>query len=404
MPPFRSSATPFVGAVLLSLLALAGCTSDTPTSPVPQGADAALASGGGPTVKSTDPTSGPRNSTLDVRVMGSGYDRGSRAVWALNGDTALATTKVKTNSTRYVSAKELVANITIAADASLDLYDVVAVTSSGKKGIGIELFTVTPQITDLGTLPNAWPSFAEQVSAAGVAVGYGYTGPNYSGVRHALRWTLGGGAVVLEDLTTRLGNNVETSAYGLNETGDITGFFRTVAGKPHAFLLTAAGMTDLHPLCGGVSDGKDASGAYDVNANDEVVGYRGVTTDGTGDTYRAFYWAAGCMTELPTLGGYSEARAINDNGVIVGGSGGWPVRWTKNPSTPGGWDITKISSSGGRAAAINLAGAAVGYGPSATPGQHAAVLWPATGGEIALGTFGGSSEANGIGDDGTVVG
>jgi probable HAF family extracellular repeat protein len=391
-----------VGAVLLlPLLVVSSCSPEAPTSPaVP--IDAARAPTG-PTVTSADPTSAPQNTTLDVRVLGTGYDQGSRAVWALDGDTALATTKVKTNSTRYVSSKELVANITIAADAPLDLYDIVAVTSSGKKGIGIERFTVTLQITDIGTLPNAWPSFPMQVSAAGIAVGYGYTGANYSGVRHALRWNLGSGTVVLEDLTPQLGNSVESNAWGLNEAGDIVGGFRTAAGKPHAFLLASAGLTDLHPLCNGSDDGKDASGAYDVNANGEVVGYRGIV-DGPGDSYRAFYWAAGCMTELPTLGGSSQARAINDNGVIVGQSGGLPVRWTRNSDTPGGWNITPISSSGWIALAVNRAGAAVGYGPSAIPGQHAAMLWPEAGGEIALGTFGGSSEANGIGDDGTIVG
>jgi hypothetical protein len=94
-------------------------------------------------VKSTDPDSSAADITLDVRVLGSGYDRGSKATWALNGDTSFATTKIKTNSTRYVSASEIVANITIAADAPQDLFDIVVNTASGKHGIGIELFAVT---------------------------------------------------------------------------------------------------------------------------------------------------------------------------------------------------------------------------------------------------------------------
>jgi probable HAF family extracellular repeat protein len=345
---------------------------------------------------------------LDVKVIGSGYDRASKAVWALNGDTALATTKVKTNSTRYVSSKQLIANITIAADASLDKYDVLVITSSGKKGIGIELFAVTPQLVDLGALPNGWPSFAYQANSAGIVVGYSYTGLNYSGTRHALRWHVVGGTVSLEDLTPLLGNTVESSAFGMNEAGDISGFFRTSGGKPHAFLLTSLGMTDLHPLCGGISDGKDASGAYDVNASGEAVGYRGVTTDGTGNSYRAFSWIAGCMTELPTLGGYSEGRAINDSGVVVGSSGGYPVRWTKNPSAPGGWDVVKLSAvSGGVATAINTRGDIVGYigNPVSFTGPCAALLWPAAGGQIDLGTLGGAvSMALGIDDAGAVVG
>jgi probable HAF family extracellular repeat protein len=312
----------------------------------------------------------------------------------LNGDTAFATTKVKTNATRYVSSKELVATITIASDASLDQYDVMALTSSGKKGIGIELFTVTPQITDMGGLPNAWPSYAYQVSVAGVAVGYGYTGPNSSGTRHALRWTPRDGGMAIEDLTPRLGNTVESSAYGLNETGSVVGFFRTSAGKPHAFLLTASGMMDLHQLCGGATDAKDASGANDVNAKGEVVGFRGTVSDGMGTTYRAFYSLDGCTVELPALGGSTEATAINDNGVIVGGSAGSAVRWTRNPTTPGGWDIVRLGP--GRATAINSAGDVVGYGGK---------FWPAGGGEFSLGNLGGTQTiAYGIDDDGTVAG
>jgi probable HAF family extracellular repeat protein len=292
-----------------------------------------------------------------------------------------------------------VASITIAADAPLDQFDVVVLTSSGKKGIGIELFTVTPQITDLGTLPNAWPSFPLQVSTGGIAVGYGYTGPNYSGAMHALRWTLSSGTVTMEDLTARLGNSVQSQAWALNEAGDIAGTYRTSDGELHAYLLTAAGMTDLHALCGGAADGKDVSNAFGVNANLEVVGTRGFSSDGVSGSYRAFYWASGCMVELPSLGGNSQANAINDGGVIVGGSGGYAVRWTKNPNTAGGWDMVTLGT--GAATAINRAGEAVGYGGK---------LWPASVGESLLGTFGGeipgvtTTMANGIDDNGTVVG
>jgi probable HAF family extracellular repeat protein len=403
-----SRVPPALTAGVLTFLSLGwlwSCTPDAPTSPGAVGPQAARSAAADPTVTSTDPTSGSQGITLDVKVLGTGYDGGSRAVWALNGDTLQTTTKITTNSTRYVSSKELIANITIAGDASLDKYDVVAVTSSGKKGIGIELFTVTPQLIDLGTLPNAWPSFAYQANGSGIVVGYGYTGSNYSGRQHALRWRASVGSVTLEDLTPLLGNTVESSAYGLNENGDITGYFRTADGKPHAFLLTALGMSDLHLLCGGVSDGKDASGAWDVNATGEVVGFRGITTDGTGTSYRAFYWSSGCTTELPTLGGYSEARAINDQGVIAGFSRGLPVSWAKNASVPGGWEIRQLSSTAGIATAINAAGDIVGRRGAGFPSPADAVLWPAGGGEVVLGTLGGThSEANGIDDASAVVG
>jgi hypothetical protein len=125
---------------ILSILVLSGCVAEAPTSPLPNFAQSGAS--GGPTVRSADPDTGLRSTTVDVRVLGSGFDNGSRAVWALAGDTAFATTKITTNSTRFVKAGELVANITIAGDAPLAAFDIMVVTAGGKKGIGIEKFTV----------------------------------------------------------------------------------------------------------------------------------------------------------------------------------------------------------------------------------------------------------------------
>jgi len=138
-----SQRRPRTGLTVLSAMAwLLGCVDHTvPTAP-------SLAQGGagkGPVVREADPSFGPQGTTLDVRVLGSGYDQGSGATWALQGDTAFATTRVKTNSTTFVSSSELRANITIEGDASLALYDVVVVTKGGKRGIGIEKFEVTTE-------------------------------------------------------------------------------------------------------------------------------------------------------------------------------------------------------------------------------------------------------------------
>ena len=140
------SARRFGAAGILSLFALSGCGTDAPTS-TPFEALAARGGGGGgsgdgPTVRAADPDTGLRNTTIDVRVLGSAFDNGSRAVWAIDGDTAFATTRITTNSTRFVRSGELVANITIAGDAPLTLYDIVVVTAAGKNGIGIEQFAV----------------------------------------------------------------------------------------------------------------------------------------------------------------------------------------------------------------------------------------------------------------------
>ena len=144
-----ASARRFSAARIVSLLVLSGCAAEVPTAPPVQGPDFAKGGGSGPTVRAADPDTGIRNTTVDVRVLGSGFDNGSEAKWALAGDTANTTTRITTNSTRFVKSGELVANITIAADAPLALFDIVVVTSNGKKGIGIEQFTVKE--TDLYT-------------------------------------------------------------------------------------------------------------------------------------------------------------------------------------------------------------------------------------------------------------
>jgi probable HAF family extracellular repeat protein len=63
--------------------------------------------------------------------------------------------------------------------------------------------------------------------------------------------------------------------------------------------------------------GADSSGAVDVNERGEVIGRLGI-----GQIGRAFYWSeAKGMMYIGTLGGaQSTGTAINDKGLIVGGS------------------------------------------------------------------------------------
>lgn len=124
-----------LAAVVLALFAVGACTDRGPTVPPINAAPG----GGGPSVNAADPNNAPQDTTLDVRVLGSGFDKGSRAEWAIAG---VPSSKVRTNSTRFVSSKELVANITIALDAEPVLYDLLVTTAGGKKGIGTELFAV----------------------------------------------------------------------------------------------------------------------------------------------------------------------------------------------------------------------------------------------------------------------
>jgi hypothetical protein len=127
-----------------ALAALAACADRTVTDPRSPGDAPDYAKGGGggggdPTVTGTNPTDAPQDTTLNIRVLGSNFDRNSRADLALGG---VVGPKVHTNSTAYVSSTELIANVTIAVDADTGVYDVIVTTSTGKKGIGTEMFEV----------------------------------------------------------------------------------------------------------------------------------------------------------------------------------------------------------------------------------------------------------------------
>jgi hypothetical protein len=161
---------------LLALLALSACGTEPLTSPTAQAPSFARGGGSGPSVKSADPDSGFRNTTIDVRVLGSGFDNGSKAVWALAGDTTFATTRITTNSTRFVSSGELVANITIASDAQLAAFDIQVMTASSKKGIGIELFTVQ----ETGRWSAVFDDAAGNKLRSDNGTGYTDGGPDYT--------------------------------------------------------------------------------------------------------------------------------------------------------------------------------------------------------------------------------
>lgn len=142
VPPARGG-RPGGAIAILALLILA-CGPDAPLgTPLPR--EASLAKGGGGaggplTVTSTSPASAPQDTTLDVVVNGSGFERGAKASWALAGDT----TKVHVVATRFVSASQLVATVLVPAGAPVASYDVQVTLSTGKKGVGAELFDVTP--------------------------------------------------------------------------------------------------------------------------------------------------------------------------------------------------------------------------------------------------------------------
>jgi probable HAF family extracellular repeat protein len=123
----------------------------------------------------------------------------------------------------------------------------------------------------------------------------------------------------MRDLGTLGGDDEATLAYGINEATQVVGESPTTQGRVHAFLWEAGTMRDLGTL------GGNASAAYDVNAQGQVVGGSRTPTSPPGNAGHAFLWHDGRIYDLNDLvpGLPSDvtlelARGIADDGTIVG--------------------------------------------------------------------------------------
>jgi len=296
--------------LIAGLFAFSACTDKAPTGPSPSAAALARSAGGnGPTVKSTIPDSATVDTTLNVRVLGGGFDVGSRADWAFKG---VVSEKIVTNSTQFVSSTELVANITIARDANLGKHDVIVTTSSGKGGIGTELFLVTLKMTKLPTLPGGTLAEAYAINDAGHAVGFSTdSGKYYS---YAVRWIKEGGVWTVRKIGPQATLDASV-ALAINEQGTAVGYSE---GGRNATLWRIDGSKTI------IGSGNAKANA--INNSEVIVGYlmpaggpavRPVVWTPSGPTWtvRFLEWLPG-VTRVNC--GVEEALGISDENVIVG--------------------------------------------------------------------------------------
>jgi probable HAF family extracellular repeat protein len=120
----------------------------------------------------------------------------------------------------------------------------------------------------------------------------------------------------------RLPGGVYASAQAINNGGLVVGLGYTSTGESHAVVWHPDGRVEDIGTLGGPS-----SIAVGVNDLGEVVGSSEDTTDGE---LHAFFWTAESgMLKLPGLPGakFTSAERINENGQIVGYSGGSVVLW-----------------------------------------------------------------------------
>ena len=134
----RVSSRSWPRIAVLGLL-LSACVSDQPAGPDTSILAAKGGGGGGPKVTAADPDVAEQGTTLDVRVIGSGFEDGSVVKLLIAGKS---TPKILTNSTSFVDGNNLIANITIAVDAEIAAYDIEVTPPRGRPGVGSELFSV----------------------------------------------------------------------------------------------------------------------------------------------------------------------------------------------------------------------------------------------------------------------
>lgn len=185
--------------------------------------------------------------------------------------------------------------------------DVVGYFSPGANVQHAFLYTGSA-FQDLGTLGGAG-SRAAGINDAGVVVGAAGTS---GGATHAFRYA--GGSMV--DIGTLGGQN--SAAEAINNVGQIAGSADTAGGFSNGFLYTGSTMQSLGTLPLG-----ESSRAYGINNAGEVTGDSrvGPVTFPEFQNH-AFLYAGGSLTDLGTFGSsYSQGRAINDGGQVVGWSG-----------------------------------------------------------------------------------
>ena len=403
-------------AALLATLAVASCGDGPAPLLAPDGGSAARGgtkgggTGGGgkePSVSAAEPSYGKQGQTLDVVVYGSGFDETSEAAWEIDGAPAI---RVHTNTTTFVSSSEVVANISIDADADLALYN-VAVTSLGgrKKGVGIEQFEVTAAVgfATLGGNSSALGVTDEGKAAgfSGAAAAYWYAAdaPPVA-LGSGVAWDLDEAATVVVGITDRpvywTGSATNwsgphalpmskgaTAGRAFAIASDPTSGAGFLIGGSEAFPLR--GKSERHepmlwrwsgsewlrePLQQPFPDPSTSSWANDVNARGEAVG--AVDVSGS-DRLPVFWDDHGSPVVLSQLGG--TAQGISEDGsTIVGDVENQATAWKRDDL--GGWTPETLPGDCTRAWAVDASGL-IAAGPcGGFTRLHSVILTPSAAG------------------------
>ena len=161
-------------------------------------------------------------------------------------------------------------------------------------------------LADLGSIAPGDPVFPQGVNASGTIAGYTTTGGNTFAFR------LSGGTMTALGTLPGAPMPASSSAYDINDAGQIVGVASWNLGGTRAFRTDAGGMlVSLGTL------GANDSFAYAISAGGDVVGD---SVTGANATHAFLFTDAGGMKDLGVLTGGTESHAygINDMGDIVG--------------------------------------------------------------------------------------
>ncbi|HEX8691633.1 MAG TPA: hypothetical protein VF746_04385 [Longimicrobium sp.] len=186
------------------------------------------------------------------------------------------------------------------------------------------------------------------------------------------------------------------------------------AGPPSALLSSAADFVVLGPTDLGTFGWQHGFG-FDINDRGEIAGRTDMGDPNFPDSTHAIFWSAGTgPVDLGTLGGTrSDARALNNHGVLVG-----MAQKPGDTSFQGHPTVWKVGSHGqlvetielgpfahGSAAAVNDHGVVAGFFAASPTGPPTAFTWSEKDGLSPIPPLGGArSLAGGINDFGDVVG
>lgn len=323
--------------------AVYACRDDSAT-----GSSNALLEGADVVIAAIDPDTATVDTTVTVRITGSGFAEGATATWLVD-TTEVA--EIRTISTTWKSPSEIEARIAISPDAPLRAYSVRIRGKKGKQGIAVERFRVVAKPTALPEPGHS--SEALDINDSGVIVGNAH---DASGTLVAVRWTLvdttwtyrilgSGSAVAInnEGLIVRVDFDPLarswsswiqlpsgtlagfTSAYvrDVSDNGTLIGLTGTPTPRTAVVWRRLSAASWGEPEALPLLDGFNGADVVDINAHGDIVGlvYQSAAIDGVISStavvwlYRDGRWQPPIRVDTTLRSGVD---AINDNGALVG--------------------------------------------------------------------------------------